>query len=297
MPVGKIIQVDIDQAELDKGHPKIDIGLCLDANDFLKKILNADLGEHQDWLNFCKEIKKEILLIEDHNFDFNGIYVSPYKMVEKISEITTREDVIIPCSSGGVFSIMMQVFEQKYGQKIVTNKGLASMGYGLSGAIGASLANPEKRVILLEGDGGFAQNIQEIGTAVVNKCNLKIFIFDDNGYASIRMTQRTYFNGRYVGCDINTGLGLPNWEALFKAWEVPVFSIDKALFDSNTYLKELDKVGMAAFIVKINPEQTYFPKISSKVLENGSMESNPLHLMTPALPENLSRKFFKYIDG
>ena len=70
-----------------------------------------------------------------------------------------------------------------------------------------------------------------------------------------------------------------------------------SVFDSNTYLKELDKVGLAAFIVKINPEQTYFPKISSKVLENGSMESNPLHLMTPALPENLSRKFFKYIDG
>ena len=51
---------------------------------------------------------------------------------------------------------------------------------------------------------------------------------------------------------------------------------------------------MAAFIVKINPEQTYFPKISSKVLENGSMQSNPLHLMTPDLPNELTEKFFKY---
>ena len=191
---------------------------------------------------------------------------------------------------------MMQAFEQKYGQKIVTNKGLASMGYGLSGAIGASIANPKRRVVLFEGDGGFAQNIQEIGTAVANNCNLKIIIFDDNGYASIRMTQRTYFNGRYVGCDQNTGLGLPNWEALFKAWNVPVISIDHNVFKSNEYLEELDKNGVTAFIVKINPEQKYFPKISSRVLENGSMESNPIHLMTPELSEELSNKFIKYID-
>ena len=110
------------------------------------------------------------------------------------------------------------------------------------------------------------------------------------------MTQRTYFNGRYVGCDINTGLGLPNWEILFKAWSVPVFSIDKSAFESNEYVEELNKTGVAAFIVKINPEQKYFPKISSRVLENGSMESNPLHLMTPPLSERLSSRFFKYLD-
>ena len=101
---------------------------------------------------------------------------------------------------------MMQVFEQKSGQTIVTNKGLASMGYGLSGAIGAAFANPDKRVILVEGDGGFSQNLQEIGTAAINKLNIKMFILDDSGYASIRMTQKNYFGGRYVGCDRETGL-------------------------------------------------------------------------------------------
>jgi len=222
--------------------------------------------------------------------------VSPHKFLVKLSEISTKEDIIIPCSSGGAFSVMMQAFEQKYGQKIVTNKGLASMGYGLSGAIGASIANPDARVVLVEGDGGFAQNMQEIGTAAINNCNLKIFIFDDNGYASIRMTQRTYFKGDYVGCDIDTGLGLPNWEILFKAWGVTAMSIDKNTFDSNAYIEEFNKEGLSAFIVKINPEQIYYPKISSRVLKNGSMESNPLHLMTPDLPEDLAREVFKYID-
>jgi acetolactate synthase-1/2/3 large subunit len=77
---------------------------------------------------------------------------------------------------------------------------------------------------------------------------------------------------------------------------VPVFSIDEDTFDSNNYIEEFEKIGIAAFIVKINPEQKYFPKMSSRVLENGSMESNPLHMMTPELSEELSRKVFKYID-
>jgi acetolactate synthase I/II/III large subunit len=296
MPVGKIIQVDIDKAELNKGHPEIDMGLCVDANDFLRKIMHEDIGGHLEWFEFCKSVIKDVPLIEDHNFNSQGIYVSPHKFLVKLSEMTTKKDIIIPCSSGGAFSIMMQAFEQKYGQKIVTNKGLASMGYGLSGAIGASIANPEARVILVEGDGGFAQNMQEIGTAAINNCNLKVFIFDDNGYASIRMTQRTYFNGRYVGCDIDTGLGLPNWESLFKAWNVPVMSVDENTFGSDAYLELFNKEGFSAFIVKIDPEQIYYPKISSRVLKNGSMESNPLHLMTPDLPEDLVKKVFKYLD-
>jgi acetolactate synthase-1/2/3 large subunit len=170
------------------------------------------------------------------------------------------------------------------------------MGYGLSGAIGAAIANPDKRTVLIEGDGGFAQNMQEIGTAKINNCNLKIFVFDDEGYASIRMTQRNYFGGRYVGCDINTGLGLPNWQQLFKAWGIDVHILDVKSFNNNKFAQEFDKFGLSVFIVKVNPEQTYFPKISSRILDNGQMESNPLHLMTPDLNEEISKKVFKYME-
>jgi len=296
MPLGDIIQVDIDHYELDKGHPEVKYKLCVDANDFIFRLLANDLGSHKEWQEFSKMVIDEVTLVEDHEFDNTLSYVSPHKFLTKLSQITKAEDIIIPCSSGGAFSIMMQAFEQKYGQTIITNKGLASMGYGLPGAIGASISNPNKRVILVEGDGGFAQNLQEIGTAAINNCNLKIFIFDDNGYASIRMTQRTYFDGKYVGCDVNTGLGLPNWEVLFNAWNVPVFSIDQDTFDSDDYIEEFEKTGISAFIVKINPEQKYFPKMSSRILKNGSMESNPLHVMTPSLSEELSKKVFKYFD-
>lgn len=296
IPVGKVVQIDIDQRELEKNHPKIDLGLAVDANSALQKLLSFDLGEHSGWLRFCQEVRGTLPLVEENSNFLHRDYVSPHHFVEKLSRLTTAEDVIVPCSSGSAFTIMMQVFEQKYGQKVVTNKGLASMGYGLSGAIGASIANPDKRVVLVEGDGGFTQNLQEIGTVAINNCNLKICIFDDDGYASIRMTQRNYFNGSYVGCDVKTGLGLPNWEVLFQAWGMKVIRVDAESFESGSYIDAFNEVGPAAFIVSINPEQTYFPKISSKVSENGGMVSNPLHLMTPELEEPVKSQVFKYIN-
>ncbi len=134
--------------------------------------------------------------------------------------------IVLPCSSGGSFSVGMQALQLRADQKLVTNKSLASMGYGLSGAIGAALANPRRQVVLSEGDGGFAQNLQELGTLAATGANLKVFVLDNNGYASIRMTQRNYFGGAWVGCDAQTGLGLPNWEVLARAYRIPFARLD-----------------------------------------------------------------------
>lgn len=287
VPVGDVVQIDCDQAELAKGHPVVACPIHADANPFLLALSVKPLGEHGEWINYCKQVKSAVPLIEA-NATADG-YISPYLFVEKLSRFCFDSDVIIPCSSGGAFTVMMQIFAQKRGQKIVTNKGLASMGYGLSGAIGAALANPEHRTILVEGDGGFAQNLQEIGTAAINRLNLKMFIFDDNGYASIRMTQKNYFGGSYIGCDIKSGLGLPDWEQLFKAYQVPVMRIGNAFDEHEDFAAMFDAKGPAAFLVSIDPEQTYFPKITSRITESGAMESNPLHQMSPDLPEDILR--------
>ena len=294
IPKGEIVQIEIDQTELDKGHPKVAIPLLGDANNFLERLVIESLGDHSDWLGYASKIRASIPLIEPVN-KTGDAYISPFVFADDLSKLCIHNDVIIPCSSGGAFTVMMQIFQQKSGQIIITDKGLASMGYGLSGAIGVSLAHPDKRVVLVEGDGGFSQNIQEIGTAAINKLNLKIFIFDDSGYASIRATQRSYFNGHYVGCDTDSGLGLPNWEKLFLAWDVPVMRLNKNYSHDSDFKHAFESKGFTAFIVCIDPEQTYFPKIVSKVTENGSMVSNPLHLMTPALTEEKMREFDKYL--
>jgi len=295
IPKGFIVQIDVDRAELEKGHPKVNLPILGDANQFLKEFLQEELIPKLDWLAFAREIRKAIPLSEEVNQP-RAEYISPFDLVKKLSTLCKSSDVIIPCSSGSAFTSMMQVFEQKSGQSIVTNKGLASMGYGLSGAIGAAFSNPSKRVILVEGDGGFSQNLQEIGTVAINNLNLKMFILDDSGYASIRMTQKNYFGGRYVGCDRETGLGLPIWDKLFQAWEVEVMRLQPGYESSPAFLAAFESDRPFAFIVSVDPDQTYFPKISSRVTESGAMESNPLHLMTPELTSEEVGLYLKYLN-
>jgi acetolactate synthase-1/2/3 large subunit len=295
VPIGQVIQVDCDSAELSKGHPRVALSVCGDANFVLQSLAAAAMEPRVEWLRFCREVRQALPLVEPVNNTGEG-FLSPYTFMEQISRLLNGSDVIIPCSSGSAFTVMMQTFAQKDGQRIVTNKGLASMGYGLSGAIGAAFAANGRRTILVEGDGGFLQNLQELGTVSVNNLNLKMFIFDDNGYASIRMTQKNYFGGSYIGCDTATGLGIPKWDRLFAAYDIPLLTLRPGFDRDPAFLAALQSPGPSAFLVKIDPEQTYFPKISSRVTASGGMESNPLHLMSPELDKEIAAKVFRYLS-
>jgi acetolactate synthase-1/2/3 large subunit len=297
LPNGKVIQVDIDKAELTKSHPAIDFPVHADSSDFLDALAFTEIppvSKFREWVNFAREIRQLCPLNESVNSGFPDS-VNPYEFVSVLSKFAPGNAVVIPCSSGGAFTTMMQAFEQKENQLLVTNKGLASMGYGLAGAIGAAEANKNKPIILVEGDGGFAQNLQELGTAVSTGLALKIFLYSNEGYASIRMTQRNYFDGAYMGCDVSTGLGLPNWEHISYAYgfSFNVLSLDHMA--SEEFFIELNDEVCRLYLVPIDPEQTYFPKISSSVGENGQMLSDPLHLMTPPLPDAISKRVFRYI--
>ena len=278
-----IVQVEIDEGELTKGHPRIDHGFAADADDFARRFVARPLARHDEWLASARRIRDAIPRIEDVNRTGEQ-YLSPYDFVVRLEALTRDDDLFIPCSSGSAFTLSMQLYKQRFGQRVITDKSLASMGYGLSGAIGAAVASGgQRRTILIEGDGGFAQNLQELGTVAVNSLDIKIFIFHDQGHASIRMTQRSYFGGKYLGCDRSSGLGLPDWSRLFAAWDVPVLVIGKDFDRDPVVLERLAMRGPQAFIVPIDPEQTYLPKITSRITATGSMESNPIDRMTPEI--------------
>ncbi|MBA3019903.1 thiamine pyrophosphate-binding protein [Propionicimonas sp.] len=293
-PVATVIQVDIDRAELEKGHPRVDIPWHGDADQALQQIVGL-LGRQSgwgEWLDTCAEIRSLLPNVEETNTTAAG-YLDPFRFVADLSARCVAEDIIVPGSSGGAFTVAMQAFEQKAGQTIITDKGLASMGYGLSGAIGAALASPGTRTVHLEGDGGFVQNLQEMATVAVNSLPVKTFIFSNEGYASIRMTQRNYFGGAYLGCDVRTGLGFPDWALLAKAFGLPYLELTQGLLTPG-FDALFDSSQPAFFLVPIDPEQTYFPKITSRVTESGSMESNPLHMMSPDLPADLASQVFRF---
>ena len=298
-PKAKVIQISSDRRELNKTFPRKHMTVCANANNFLKEFTSGINHNRSDfnfgeWQDFIVEIRKDLCQPDSGNIA-RPEYVELHNFLNDLFAILQSTDQIIPCSSGGVYTGTMQVMLHKSGQKIVTSSGLASMGFGLSGAIGAALANPKKRTILLEGDGGFAQNLQELGTLKANQSNIKIFIFDNQGYASIRTTQKTYFNNHYVGCDELTGLGFPSWEKLAESYSFSFYELNTSTVFDKTFFELLDSIKPVIFIVKLDPDQLYFPKIGSRISLSGSMESKPLHMMDPPLESSQISKYLKYL--
>lgn len=296
-PLAKVVQVDLDRAELEKGHPRVDFSLVADADEVLPAVCAAAQGTGaawEAWLEFGEEVTRLVPTIDPSNTHAPG-FVDPFEFGSLLSDVCGPTDIVIPSSSGGGYTSIMQTFRQHGEQILVSDKGMASMGYGLSGAIGAAIGRPDSRVILVEGDGGFAQNLQELGTVRAQNLNLKVFIYCNQGYASIRMTQRNYFGGAYVGCDTETGLGIPDWPLLCAAYSIPCVQVDASDPFAGDAGAALASQGPAVFLVPIDPEQTYFPKITSRVTTSGGMESNPLHLMSPALESSLEQHVMKYL--
>ena len=297
-PLAKIVQIEIDLAEITKGHPRIDLGINCEANDFLARFMSLasiDQVSYASWIEYILEVRQLLPYNDQQNITAPG-YVDPFELVNAMGQIAAGRDVLLPCSSGGAATVSMQTFVLRDNQKLVGDKSLASMGYGLSGAIGCALANKTSAVYLNEGDGGIAQNLQEFGTLAATGANVKVFIWANHGYASIRMTQKNYFNGSWIGCDSETGLGIPDWEKIAQSYGINYLLMDENMFESSAIKSALKANGPVIIEVPIDPEQTFYPKITSSIQSDGSMKSNPLHLMSPELPESISSRVLKYLN-
>lgn len=297
MPVGKIIHVDIDAAELNKDNPKQRIALKMESEIFANML--PDMFEsantfREEWIGFLTLVKDSIPFVESCQESSNE-YLSPHSVMNHVSKLCDSSAQIVVCSSGGTFTAGMQCFENKSNQILLSNKGLASMGYGLAGAIGLALSTKSSKTILFEGDGGFAQNMQELGTVIANKLNLKIFITSNLGYASIRTSQRNYFGGHYLGCDISTGLGFPKWELIASSYGITHFELNPESINSSHFSELFDSKEPTIFEIFSDPEQTYLPRVASQLAPDGSMISTPIHDMVPRLDRDIAEKVFRYI--
>ncbi len=299
-PLAHLIQVEIEPSELGKGHPHVDEPCCGDANEVLRELLGkhriALQPQQQEWIAHCSLVKASLPLSEDCN-SRDPQFINPYDFWMQLSAELDESSLLVPSSSGSSFTSSYQAVTLPAGALMISNKSQAAMGYGLSGAIGAALANPDRRVVLVEGDGGFLQNIQELAVARKNLNNLGIFLWVNNGYASIRMTQKTYFQGAWLGCDTESGLGFPDWPTLFASFDIPVLTMGPEGFACDTTQSFFNEHGLYAVLVPIDPAQTFFPKISSFITASGGMKSNPLHKIGPDLPLELFQRMAPHLHS
>jgi len=198
--------------------------------------------------------------------------VDLYKFYEALNKSSQPSDIINPSTSGMTVIVALQTWKVKKGQRFATNFVLGEMGAGLPHSIGAALATG-KRVIHIEGDGGFQLNIQELET--VRRLNLPIFIFitNNNGYLSIRQSQMKHFS-RLTGADPSSGFTMPSLEKIANAYDLPYFDIKDGELDK---IAEILKNALPPVIVEVfsDPNQQYRHRVESKLV-NGKMTSGRL---------------------
>lgn len=298
-PLATVVHVEIEDGELTKGHPRTDIAIKCDPNDFLNAFAGR-VSEIQglritEWQGLVLRIKDQLVEPEKSNLAREG-FVEYASFVHDLTSKLSSSDMVNPCSSGGNFESFGKVMVNKFGQKWVTSPGLASMGFGLSGGIGMALAFPQKRTLVFEGDGGMAQNLQEFGVVRSNNLNMKIFIADNGNYGSIKAHQKSAFNNHYIGCDKETGLWLPDWERIASAFDIPALSLTSNKYETSEFQSLFNCVGPAIFVVKVDPEQVIYPKIASVRNPDGLVVSNPLHIMEPPLDEDTMKELCPHLS-
>jgi acetolactate synthase-1/2/3 large subunit len=276
----KIIIVDIDENEINKYKDYFSHTYIQSCDVFIDSMNDFDaLEPNHDWLAYCNNNKKKFDLVEDKLS--SDQYVNSYQFIDKLSDSLSNDHIIVTDMGTALLS-GHQTIKLKKNQKMFTSQGLGEMGYGLPGAIGAAFACPDKPILCLNCDGGIMMNLQELHSIIENNLNIKIVIFNNDGYLMIKHTQKMLFKGDYNSVNKKTGIGLPNFESLMKAFGYKYYSLN-SIEDFNMVDNFLSDESPSVLEVFMNPEQDFIPKVKGVVLDDGSIFPPPLEEMSPLL--------------
>lgn len=278
------IMVDIDAAEIQKPTLKIDLPVHADLRDFIPEMLKADFepqAEHVNWLSWCKaRLKKYPVCLEQYRALENRI--NPYCFVDDLFDLLDENDQVVT-GDGTACVVTFQGAKLKKGQRLFTNSGCASMGFDLPATIGAWYSNKANRIVCIAGDGSLQMNLQELQTLVTHKIPAKIFVLNNEGYHSIRQTQRNFFRDNIIGCGEESGLNFPNLAKISTAYGIPFRQASNHRELRAAIRDCLESPGLQMCEIVLDLEQSFEPKLSSKKLPDGKMVTTPLEDMAPFL--------------
>ena len=294
------VMIDVDDAELNKPTFKPDIKIQSDAGAFLK-MLHASLPAmppKENWLDYCRRVKGTYPVILPEHRERTD-YVSSYVLPEAIRR-HAPEPLTVVTSNGIAYTSTFQSIPVRKGMRMFSNEACASMGYGLPAAIGAAFAGGlDRTVVCFEGDGSIQMNLQELQVLLNYKLPVKLFVYNNDGYLSIKTTQKAFFGGKFMGSEPGSGVILPSFEKLAAAYGLPYFKLRNN--------QELDEKLPQIFVaegpvlveVMLDPFEVLGPKAASKRLPDGTMVSAPLEDMAPFLPrdEFCANMLIPAIDG
>ncbi len=280
--------VDIDQNELKNVNTKINLKIKSDANLFLNKFYRkiSKFKSKKGWISYCQKIKKKYPIVLNQ-MKIKKKYVNSYYFVDCLSKVLSKNELIVT-DMGFSFTSSHQAMNLRENQNFYTNSGHAPMGWGLPAAIGGYFATKKttKNFICLTGEGGFQMNIQELATVMHQKIPLKIFIFNNGGYLTIKQTQLLGFRGRIMGADKKSGLSFPKYDKIAKAHGFNYYRLN----NHSNLIEKIKKIisSKQATICELmmDPNEEQIPKAINRRDKNGKSIPTELEDMYPFLPKD-----------
>ena len=281
------VAVDIDEAELRKLHPHLQQPIHSDAKRFLTELLSQKdtirLSDHSAWDARGAGWKTRYPVVTEEHRKPEGP-VSVFHLAEVIGTEVSPEDRLVVGNSGSAIEIYLLAFPTLHSQRLFHTAGLGAMGYAIPMAIAVATANPGREIIAVDGDGGFMFNIQELETIRRLQLPIKFFVLNNDGYASIRASQKAYFGEAKLGSDKSNGLTVPNLTQVGAA-----FGLSSAVIKNQENLRAdirrvLAMEGPVVCDVIVVPDEMRAPRLQSYQKPDGSFVSKPLEDLFPFLP-------------
>ena len=280
----KKVMVDIDENEVKNSKVELYEKVNCDATYFLKillKYLPTKIKLSKSWLEYCKNIRKKYPIVLE-KFKSQKKFVNSYYFIDLLSDILNSRDIIVT-DMGLSFVGTHPAFKVKKGQKLYTNSGHAPMGWGLPAAVGACYASKKRRIICLVGEGGLQMNIQELATIMHNKLPIKIFIYNNGGYLTIKQTQQLGFGSRIMGSNSNSGISFPDYRKIAQSHKIKYMKI----VNNKNLKKKINKIpiGNKPMICELmlDHNQEQMPKAINRRMPDGKSVATKYEDMYPFL--------------
>lgn len=286
------IVVDVDANEIAKLDMHIDVAVTSDAASFVDTLAASLKGasfSRPQWLQRCRDWKARYGVNDGKPFPDSGP-ISHFQFADSLSNAVPENTLVSTGSSGLAVEVFYTVFRNRPGQRIFLTSGLGAMGYGVPAAIGACFANDCKPMVAVESDGSLQLNIQELATLRGFNLPICLVVMNNGGYASIRNTQRNYFESRYVGTGPEVGLWMPDLEELARAYHLPFKRISDAAELDAGLAEAMQMLRPMILEVLLMKDETLSPKVAAIPQADGSMTSMPLEDMSPLLPLEVLEK-------